>query len=200
MTHPNPAFGWADADELKAFASKVAFGQIAVVVDGRPLLAQAPITVADDGAVQFHLARSNAVTNHIDGAPIVIGLLADDFYVSPDWYGSADQVPTWNYRLVEMHGVARRLSDAELEAQVARLSVEQEERLLPKPVWTIDKLPPAKRAAMLRAIVGFAIDSPAWTGTAKLGQNKPAADRAAVAQALSGIGRSDLARLMEPRV
>ena len=37
-----------------------------------------------------------------------------DAYVSPDWYASPDQVPTWLYQSVHLTGTVRQLSDSEL--------------------------------------------------------------------------------------
>jgi transcriptional regulator len=110
--------------------------------------------------------------------------------VSPDWYGTPDQVPTWNYRMVEIEGVPRRLDDMELRDLLDRLSETQEERLTPKPVWTSAKMDPAKLDAMARAIVGFAIEAPRFGGVLKMGQNKNDAEAAGAIGALRALGEN----------
>ncbi|WP_294354522.1 FMN-binding negative transcriptional regulator [uncultured Sphingomonas sp.] len=122
-----------------------------------------------------------------------------DGYVSPDWYETAAQVPTWNYVAVEAEGVIEPLSRDALVAQIEALAAEHEARLAPKPAWTTDKVPAASIERMLDAIQGYLIRVEAWRGTAKLSQNKPADDRSGVEAALRASGRGDLAAAMADR-
>jgi len=195
--HPNPRFGWDDAGAMRAFVQQASFAQIVIAADGRPLSAQAPVVIAPDGSVRFHLARGNPLTGLLDGAPVLASVTGTHFYVSPDWYGSADQVPTWNYRLIEIVGVARRLEEPDLRDLLDRLSAAQEGQLAPKPAWTMAKMDPDKLGMMLRAIVGFAIDAPSFRGVVKMGQNKPEAERQNVVAALRAIGKHEEAAAME---
>ncbi|MDO6416909.1 FMN-binding negative transcriptional regulator [Sphingomonas sp. BIUV-7] len=195
--HPNRAFVWDDEPAMRDFVERVAFALIAVAVDGRVVTAQAPLAFAGDGAPVFHLARANPLVGHLDGRPALATIVGEHSYISPDWYGSEDQVPTWNYRLVEIEGVVRRLDDAGLIDQLDRLSAAQEALLAPKPPWTRDKMNPARFAAMTKAIVGFAIDAPAIRGTVKLGQNKSAVEAAGAIAALRELDRTDIAASME---
>jgi transcriptional regulator len=195
--HPNPKFGWADEAATRAFVDDAAFAQIVTVADGRPIGAQAPLVNAPDGSVRFHLSRANRLAGLLDGAPVLASVIGTHFYVSPDWYGTADQVPTWNYRLVEIEGVARRLDEVELRDLLDRLSAAQESRLAPKPAWTTAKMDQAKLGAMVRAIVGFAIEVPHFAGAIKMGQNKPDQEIDGVITALRAIGDTAAAAEME---
>ena len=195
--HPNPKFGWTDEAAMRAFVDDTAFAHIVTVADGRPIGAQAPLVNASDGSVRFHLSRANRLTSLLDGAPVLASVIGTHFYVSPDWYGTADQVPTWNYRLVEIEGVARRLDEAELRDLLDRLSAAQEARLTPKPAWTTAKMDQTRLDAMMRAIVGFAIEAPRFTGAVKMGQNKPDHEIGGVIDALRAIGDTAAADEME---
>ena len=195
--HPNPRFGWADEAAMRAFVDDRAFAHIVTVADGRPIGAQAPLVNASDGSVRFHLSRANRLTALLDGAPVLASVIGTHFYVSPDWYGTADQVPTWNYRLVEIEGVARRLDEGELRDLLDRLSAAQEARLTPKPAWTTAKMDQTRLDAMMRAIVGFAIEAPRFTGAVKMGQNKPDHEIGGVIDALRAIGDTAAADEME---
>jgi len=194
--HPNPKFGWTDEAAMRAFVDDTAFAHIVTVTDGRPIGAQAPLVNVPDGSVRFHLSRANRLTGLLDGAPVLASVIGTHFYVSPDWYGTPDQVPTWNYRLVEIEGVARRLDEAELRDQIDGLSAVQEARLAPKPVWTSAKMDQARLDAMIRAIVGFAIDAPCFSGTIKMGQNKSDAEAAGAIAALRASGNDEAADAM----
>jgi transcriptional regulator len=196
--HPNRAFAWDDETELRAFVRTHSFALISAAVEGAPLTAQAPLAVHPDGSIRFHLARANGLVAHLDGAPVVAAVLGDHAYISPDWYGSEDQVPTWNYRLVEVSGRVRRLGEAELLDQLDTLSAAQEVRLLPKAPWTSAKMTPGRLAAMAKAIVGFSIDAPVLRGIAKLGQNKRAGEREGAVAALRALGNETMADFMSP--
>jgi len=176
--HPNPAFRWTDRDAMLAFVADTAFATIAV--DG-PFVVHGPVVVAGPDRLCFHVARGNRAAQALDGARALVSCLGPDAYVSPDWYGSADQVGTWNYVAVEAEGPLRRLDDAELTAFLDRLSDTQESRLAPKPVWTRAKMKPGRFAKMLNGIVGYEMSIEDLRGTRKLGQHKSTPEREAAA-------------------
>jgi transcriptional regulator len=178
--HPNPSFAWEDEGEMRAFLADIAFATICV--DG-PAVVHAPVVVGED-VLRFHIARSNRV-GPLDGRRALVSCLGPDAYISPDWYGSADQVPTWNYLAVEAEGPLRRLDETELADLLDALGAAHEARLAPKPPWTRFKLGPRRFEAMLRAIDGYEMKIETLRGTRKLGQHKPAAERLAAAAGLA---------------
>ena len=193
--HPNRSFHWADEQEMLAFVAQVSFATICV--DG-PAVVHAPVVVAGPDQLLFHVSRSNPAAAKLEGARAIASVMGPDFYVSPDWYGTPDQVPTWNYLAVEAEGPLRRLDEDEPAALLDTLSAKHEERLAPKTPWTRDKMSPGRFEAMLNAIVGFEMRIEALRGTRKLGQNKKAEERERVADALALLGRDDHSRLMRP--
>jgi transcriptional regulator len=197
LMYPGKAFRWDDEAAMRAFVSQASFGVLAVAVEDRVVTAQAPITFDGAGSPVFHLARANQLARHLDGLTVLATIVGENAYISPDWYGTDDQVPTWNYRIVEIEGTCRRLDDAGLIDQLDRLSAVQEALLAPKTRWTRAKMTDAHFVAMTKAVVGFAIDAPAVRGTVKLGQNKTTAEAAGAIAALRAIGRKDMAGLME---
>ena len=195
--HPDPKLAWRDEAAMRDFVHRTAFAQIVIVADGKPASAQAPLVIAPDGSVRFHLSRANRLTPLLDGAELLASVIGTHFYVSPDWYGTDDQVPTWNYRLVEIEGTARRLDEAGLRELLDQLSAAQEEQLAPKPAWTSGKMDQARLDAMIRAIAGFAIDAPKYRGVVKMAQNKSDAERQGVVAGLRAVGRHFEADAME---
>jgi transcriptional regulator len=151
-------------------------------------VAQSPVVIRDlDGevALDFHLSRGNLLTPHLTHGFRAVALATGlDAYVSPDWYASADQVPTWNYQSVEAEGSVAPLNDDELVALLDDLSAQEEARLLPKPPWTRHKMSPGRFETMARAIIGARLTIDRLQGTFKLSQNKGEADRAGVVAAL----------------
>ncbi len=193
--HPNRAFAWDDREAMLALVRDVSF--CTICVDG-PALVHAPVTVAGPDRLRFHVARGNRARPALDGRRALLSCLGPDAYVSPDWYGTPDQVPTWNYLAVEAEGPLRRLGEAELIAQLDALAAAHEARLAPKPPWTRAKMSPGRFEGLLKAIVGFEMTIEALRGTRKLGQHKSEAERDGVALGLAPINPT-LAALMRAK-
>lgn len=186
--HPARAFREEDAAKLLAHLAAFPFATIAGAPGGRPQVAHAPLVVRrlEGGlALDFHLSRNNALAPAVaDGFRALAVSLAADAYISPDWYESAEQVPTWNYVSVEAEGPVRALAEAELVTLLDDLSAQEEARLAPKPPWTRGKMSPGRFEAMLAGIVGARLTVERLEGTFKLGQNKGEADQAGVIRGL----------------
>lgn len=195
--HPAPIFKVEDREVLLAFLRDNPFVTIAASVGGRPMVAQAPVVVRELGeqmVIDFHLSRGSILAPHlVQGFRAVVLATGPDAYVSPDWYESADQVPTWNYLSVEAEGSVAVLDEAELIAQLDSLSEQEEARLAPKPRWTRHKMAPGKFEAQLRGIIGGRLFVERLEGTFKLSQNKNEADRLGAAK---GLGGHPLAKMM----
>jgi transcriptional regulator len=198
--HPNPAFRQAPEAATLAFLRARAFGTLAVNAEAGPLLSHVPFLLAEDAAsADLHLVRSNPIAR-MDGAAAVIAVSGPDGYVSPDWYGVDDQVPTWNYVAVHLRGRLERLGDGLMRDMLDRQSAAYEERLAPKRPWTADKMSAGALDRLMRSILPFRLHVERIDATWKLNQNKPEAARLAAAEAigLSEIGQETaaLARLM----
>lgn len=195
--HPAEAFVESDPERLLDLVRRRPFMAIAAAPDARPRIAHAPVVVRRLGtgiALDFHLSRGNALAPFLaDGFRAVAVSLAADAYVSPDWYESADQVPTWNYVTVEAEGRAQAIDDAGLVTLLDDLSAQEEARLAPKPPWTRGKMSPGRFEAMTRGIIGARLVVERLEGTFKLSQNKNHADRTGV---VAGLGDDPIARLM----
>jgi transcriptional regulator len=194
--HPNGAFRWEDRNAMRAFAAEIGFGMLFLTTPDGPRVAHVPFVFLDEDRIAFHLARGNAITKYLDGAEALFVINGPDGYISPDWYGIDDQVPTWNYVALELQGVARKMDEAALTAQADALSAMNEARLAPKPVWTRDKMPDGLFDKMLRGITGFEMEVTAWRSTVKLGQNKSADVRNAAADGAEAAGNHAIAHLM----
>lgn len=200
--HPNPSFRQTDRDRNIAFARQVGFGMLAVAGPGAPLLSHVPFLLSQDGTIlDFHLVRSNPIVRQL-GAPVPARLAVQGphSYVSPDWYGVDDQVPTWNYVAVHVTGKVELMPEDSLHDLLDRQSALFEDRLLPKTPWTSDKMTPDVMDRMMRQIVPVRMEVEEIDATWKLNQNKPddVRLRAAgpVADAGQGMGTDLVAELM----
>jgi transcriptional regulator len=194
--HPNPKFRWEDRDAMRAFATELGFGMLFAATPDGPRVAHVPFVFLDEDRIGFHVARGNGIVRGLAGGEALFVVNGPDAYVSPDWYGLDDQVPTWNYLTVELQGAVTVMDRETLVAQADALSLQNETRLSPKPVWTRDKMADGLFDKMLGAIIGFEMHITGWRGTAKLGQNKPAEARGRVADALEARGQRAMALLM----
>ena len=194
--HPNSAFRWEERGAVRAFAREVGFGTLFAATPDGPRVAHIPFVFTGEDRIGFHLARGNGMSKHLNGSDAVFVVNGPDAYISPDWYGIPDQVPTWNYLALEMEGRVERMGAEWLTMQADLLSAQHEERLLPKAPWTRDKMSPGLFVGMLRGIIGFEMRVSAWRGTAKLGQNKTPEVRARTADALEMAGSPAMALLM----
>ena len=191
--HPNRAFAWEDEAAMLAFVAEVAF--CTICVEG-PAVVHAPVVVAGPDRLRFHVSRGNRAAD-LDGRRAIVSCLGPDAYISPDWYGSPDQVPTWNYLAVEAEGSLRRLEEGELSDLLDALSAAHEHRLAPKPAWTRAKMTSGRFEAMLKAIAGYELEIEVLRGTRKLGQNKKEMERIGAADGLAPF-HPGLAALMRP--
>lgn len=196
--HPNPAFRATPEAEARAMAAARGFGVLAVNGPEGPLAAHVPFEIEGD-AVGLHLARSNPIARLDLPVAAVLMVPGPDAYVSPDWYGTEDQVPTWNYVAVHLRGVLEALPDEALRPHLDRVSAHFEARLLPKRPWVADKMSEGAMARMMRGIRPFRLAVTAVDSTVKLNQNKPEEVRARAAAALAGrpdAGSREIAAMM----
>ena len=120
--HPSRRYLVTDPDILRQRILEHPFAVISAVSDGQPVAAHAPILPygkrlpSGEGealSLRFHLSVANPVTKALlAGSPVLAVFTGPHAYVSPDWYGLEDQVPTWNYISVEAAGPVTRLGDA----------------------------------------------------------------------------------------
>lgn len=200
--HTNPAFRTASLAENLAFARQRGFGILMLNgVDG-PLASHIPFVLAEDGlSAELHLTRSNPIVRVAPG-PALLAVSGPDAYISPDWYGLEDQVPTWNYVAVHLRGRLSEMDIGLMKDHVDALSAVHETGLLPKKPWHSDKMSEGTLPRMMRMILPFRLLITSVEGTWKLNQNKPDEARAKAADALCaqpGAGAQAIAGLMRRR-
>lgn len=190
--HPNPVFHDKQDQHNRAFAAARGFGVLTINgmgsgADG-PLVSHVPFLV-DGGEVYLHLVRSNPIARALtEPRPACLAVSGPDSYVSPDWYGMPDQVPTWNYIAVHLRGPLELRPQEELRALLDRQSAHFETQLAPKTPWTAAKMSEGVMDRMMRAIVPCRMRIEAVDGTWKLNQNKPDAVRLRAADKLAAEG------------
>lgn len=197
--HPNQIYRQATRDANLAFARERGFGLLTVNGDNGPYAAHVPFVLSPEGgSLDIHLVRSNPVARALaTPMPALLAVTGADGYVSPDWYGMEDQVPTWNYVAVHLRGRLELLPAEALRSQIDRLSEVFETRLAPKKKpWRTAKMTEEVLARMMRAIVPLRLTIDSVDGTWKLSQNKPEPARLGAAEGVdAGTPGQDTAAL-----
>jgi transcriptional regulator len=185
----HPAFKVHPAASL-AFAAARGFGLVIACDAGRPVASLLPFRLIEaDGKVpklEFHVARANPLGAIAEkGGTWLVAVQGHDAYVSPDWYASAEQVPTWLYEAVHLSGPVRVVPGDHTQSHVERLSAKFESWLAPKPAWKLDKVGDKRREMLLKAIVAVEMTVESIESSFKLNQHKPDEDHVAIASALA---------------
>ena len=181
-----------------AFVDARGFGVVCAYDGGKPVASSLPycLEYLNDGTpcVSFHVARGNALAglaggissgNSSNKSPWLLAVNGADAYVSPHWYASPDQVPTWLYQAVHLSGPVHVMTGQELAGHLDALSAKFESWLAPKPPWIAGEMTAGRREAMMQAIVGLVMTVEEIEGSFKLNQHKSDADHVAVATALA---------------
>jgi transcriptional regulator len=181
---------FAQSDRETLFELIDAYGFATLVSGGgtEPFVSHVPLLLDREtrGAERLlgHVARANPHWEGFDGSAGALAIFHGPHgYVSPAWYVSTPQVPTWNYAVVHVTGRPRVLDTTLTRTVIARLVEQYEGSRTDR--WS-GELPPAFVDGLVRAIVGFEIPIETIEGKFKLSQNREARDREG---ALAGLER-----------
>lgn len=154
-----------------------------------------------------HIARANPLATQLrDGSQVLVIFRAEEGYISPNWYPSKheshQQVPTWNYRVVHVHGTVRLHDDKKwVLGAVGKLTRTHEARTqeaLPHAAgaWKIKDAPIDYLERQLAHIVGIEVQIDRIEAKFKLSQNRSSADRDSAAEQVSATGNNALGTAM----
>lgn len=181
-------FVQTDTTTLHKFIRQHSFATLVTQHNSVPFASHLPMmldsSIGSHGALLGHMARNNPQWRDFEaGAEVLVMFQGAHAYVSPAWYEpNAMVVPTWNYMAVHAYGVARVLSEVELEKTLYQL-VDEHEKSFAQP-WKF-VLTETMRERMLSAIVGFEISLSRIEGKFKLSQNRSEKDQRNVIVELS---------------
>jgi transcriptional regulator len=196
LMHPNRKFHISDREAMAALVRELGFGVLFVPTAEGPRAVHVPVLLEGE-RLRFHVSRGNAVHQTLlGGGEALFVATGPNAYISPEYYGLEDRVPTWNYVAVELEGPIRTLDPDALVRLVDDLSADREARLAPKPPWTRAKMSEGRFEGLLKSISGFEMEVAAWRGTAKVDQDKPEEVRTRIADALAERGEPEMAATM----
>ncbi len=181
------AFEENDLALLHTFLRQFSFATLVTVAEGVPIATHLPFLLETDGdglgLLRAHMARANPQWQSFrEGAEALVIFQGPHAYISPTWYASQPNVPTWNYAAVHAYGIPSLLNEDDTFA----LLRESVTRYDPTPD-TLD-MPDEYVRRIQPGVVGFEIPITRLEGKRKMSQNKPDADRAGVIAALRASG------------
>lgn len=157
------------------------FATLITSADGAPAhVTHLPLTL-EEGQLWGHMARPNPHWPAFAGGRTVAIFHGPHQYISPRWYENPhDNVPTWNYAAVHVHGRPQILDAAGAQRVIERLTMRYE-----SDQWVA---PPPQLQRLLPGIVAFCMPLTHVEAKFKFSQNRSAADRAGVVARLQATG------------
>lgn len=189
MTYPPSKFARDDQAEAVRIAVATRFATLVAVRADALLTVHLPLTLveqsADEARFVGHLLRSNPLFAAMQGGRVGLRamFLPAQGYVSPSVYAekalSGRVVPTWNYVAAHLDGEAWLSEDAALRETLELQAADYE--AASGGTWRVADAPEDFIDGLARAIAGFSFVARQFRAIRKLSQNRPPADRAAVA-------------------
>jgi len=187
-------FSIDDQQAMIDFMRRNSFALLTTCADGGPFVSHLPLLHVDGGPhgrLVGHMARANPQWRHFaSGKPALVVFWGPHAYISPSWYDTQNQVPTWNYQTVHAYGSARIVEAQDEVLATLRTLADTFESGFDAP-WRMDGLPDGLAAGLTRGIVAFEISIERLEGKAKLSQNKSVKDRQNAAEKLEALGGED---------
>jgi transcriptional regulator len=182
------SFQEQDPQRLFAFMRRHSFATLVTVEDGVPFASHLPILVepgseGTQGRLLAHMARANPQWRGFSqDQDVLVIFQGPHAYVSPSWYVTEPNVPTWNYTVVHAYGRPRLIEEPEECLRILRESVATYESGFEKP-WTLEQVGDYVRKLLL-GIAAFELRLTRVEGKFKLNQNRAPEDRRAVMEVL----------------
>ncbi len=142
-----------------------------------------PFVVNDECTlVQAHMARANKHWTIMDQGETLLLVQGPHHYISSLWYDSANQVSTWNYIAIHLHGKVRLIHDRDELLHILRKTNEFFDGSAG--VQKMEAMNSEQRDALCKAIVGVELQITKIEAKAKMSQNRLPEEREQVLRAL----------------
>ncbi len=183
-------FSENEQTQIVELIQKYSFATILSFTKGeRPFVNHLPVIFSegDNKILIGHMARRNPQWSHFLADPnCTLIFNGPNTYITPRWYRSGVDVPTWNYAVVHLHGKIEIVEDFEGQIEILKQLVKYFESGEKAP-WNFE-LPDdlLNESALTSAIVSFRFHIEKVEAKFKLSQNRSEADRKGV---LVGLGQ-----------
>ncbi|TME28847.1 MAG: FMN-binding negative transcriptional regulator [Chloroflexi bacterium] len=152
-----PPFRETQLDVLHSLIRAHSFGTLVSQVNGELIATHLPFLLdparGEHGTLTGHMARANPhwqsfLQPELEQSMAVF--LGPHAYISPSWYASPRNVPTWNYIAVHAYGIPSIVDNPQRVREILETTVRTFEAGSPNP-WSTAGLPEAYIADMYQA-------------------------------------------------
>lgn len=197
------SFRVAAPSAIYNFIRQYSFGLLLTTERGRIHETHTPFVVSDDeGHLYGHMAKANPQWRNWTSTSIAtVVFTGPHAYISPSYYTSEFNVPTWNYTAVTVRGPISIVDERERVVTIVDSLVSQYERHKATP-WELDASDP-RYMQLLSSIVAFSLEVVEVEASFKLSQNKRLEDQQSVVRHLRQSRRpmdDQVATLMQQNI
>lgn len=166
-------------NDLHSFIEKYNFGTLLVINNNEIEASHVPVMLdrgkGKFGLLYWHLAKQNAQTILLNGKNTALFIFQGPHsYISPSWYKTSPNVPTWNYTVVHIQGVPKKISQSQLSDDLDKFVKHHESISNANKEYLI---PENYKAKLMEHIDGFHMEITKLEGKFKLGQNRSQEDQ-----------------------
>lgn len=123
------------------------------------------------GTLDWHVAKQNPHAKIFDGNKKTLCIFhGPHAYISPRWYRSSPNVPTWNYAIVHAYGSPKKISNEELSSDLLKMIIQYEGN-------SNYIIPDDYKLKLMDHIIGFSMEITKIESLFKLGQNRSQEDQ-----------------------
>ena len=190
-----------DFKEIKDFIQQNAFGTIVTTDQGKPIATHLPLALhqeGDDVYLTGHFAYANPQWRTFGDDPVLVMFQGPHAYISSSWYAS-ENVPTWNFQAVHVYGMARLMTEQELQEDLTSLLQKYEQHRENAALWENFSSETKKQ---IKGIVGVKVKVQEFQAAYKLSQNRNEEDYDRIIDKLSkekDLNAQQLAEVMKAR-
>ena len=199
MYIPAP-FQLSEADASNVI-KEYGFATLFSTAGGMPYATHLPLMMSKDNHYLYgHFALPNPQWKEIEGQSVLAVFQGPHCYISPKWYETNQDVPTWNYVAVYVYGEAELLDNEETVHSMRDLVLKYES---PDSPYKLEDIDAKLLAGLNKGVKGFKIKISKIEGKAKLSQNQSAARQELVVQQLKQIPHTNeqlISGLMEENI
>ena len=186
------AFKITDEKIIEEFIAKNPFAILTSEENGKIEVTHLPINRFKDGKLYGHLAKANIHSNIDETKEVCFIFSGEHTYISPTYYETTFNVPTWNYSAVHIYGNVKYIDN---DKQVWDLLNETTEIYEGKDGWVLPQ--EEKFKDLTKYIRFFEINVTNIEAKFKFNQNKSKEDIEKVIQNLRDKKQIEVADFME---
>lgn len=184
-------FSSADLSSIKKVVSENSFATIiSYPKDEIPFINHLPVILSQHPGQEMtllgHMAKRNPQWQHFQANPLATVIIhGPNAYITPTWYKSGCDVPTWNYAVIHLQGRIELVEAYSEQIEILKQLTHHFEKNNPQP-WEFELPDDLKdESALTSAIISFKFEVQNIEAKFKLSQNRSVEDRRGVIEGLS---------------